>query len=185
MRTIRHTIDMRAAEQPDKVYMIAPDAGLELTYGRLKEDSIRLGKHLMRRGLRKGDKIYFMLSNGYQTTKLFLEAMYGGFVISPLNLQAQPSQLEYVADHSDTRLIFFTEDQRDRIEEAVGKVKRPIELLLIDNDREHLFPPDEDLSPYTLPNVTQEDDALLLYTSGTTGLPKGVILSHKNMVAGG
>lgn len=185
MRTIRHTIDTRAAEQPGKIYMIAPDAGLELTYGRLKEDSILFGKHLMRRGLRKGDKISFMLSNGYQTTKIFLGAMYGGFVISPLNLQAQPSQLEYVADHSDTRLIFFTEDQRGRVEEAVGKVKRPIELLLIDNDREHIFPPDEDLSGYTLPDVAEEDDALLLYTSGTTGLPKGVILSHKNMVAGG
>jgi long-chain acyl-CoA synthetase len=185
MRTIRHTIDMRAVEQPDKIYMIAPDAGLELTYGRLKEDSIRFGKNLMRKGLLKGDKISFMLSNGYQTAKIFLGAMYGGFMISPLNLQAQPSQLEYVADHSDTRLIFFTEDQRDRVEEAVGKVKRPIELLLIDNDKEHIFPPDEDLSGYTLPDVAEEDDALLLYTSGTTGLPKGVILSHKNMVAGG
>ena len=176
---------MRAAQQPENTYMIAPDAGLELTYGRLKEDSIRFGKQLVRKGLRKGDKISFMLSNGYQTTKIFLGAMYGGFVISPLNLQAQPSQLAYVVDHSDTRLIFFTEDQQGRVVDAVGKVKRPIDLLLIDNDEEQLFPPDEDLSGYTLPNVAEEDDALLLYTSGTTGLPKGVILSHKNMVAGG
>lgn len=178
-------IDMRAARQPDKIYMIAPDAGLEMTYGRLKEESIRLAKHLIRRGLRKGDKISFLLSNGFQTTRIFLGAMYGGFVISPLNLQAQTSQLEYVVDHSDTRLVFFTEDQRERIEAAVAKMKRPIELLPIDNDSEHLFPPDEDLSGVTLPAITEEDDALLLYTSGTTGLPKGVILSHKNMVAGG
>ena len=178
-------IDMRAARQPDKIYMIAPDAGLEMTYGRLKEESIRLTKHLMRRGLRKGDKVSFLLSNGYQTTRIFLGAMYGGFVISPLNLQAQPSQLAYVVDHSDTRLVFFTEDQRERIEAAVGKAKRPIEAVSIDNDDEHLFPPDEDLSGYALPDVTEEDDALLLYTSGTTGLPKGVLLSHKNMVAGG
>ena len=185
MRTIRHYIDMWATQQPDKIYMIAPDAGLELTYGRLKEDSIRFGKHLMRRGLRKGDKISFLLSNGYQTTKIFLGAMYGGFVISPLNLQAQPSQLAYVADHSDTTLIFFTEDQRERIEAAVGTSKQPIEAIPIDNDKEQLFPLDEDLSGVTLPEIAEEDDALLLYTSGTTGLPKGVILSHKNMAAGG
>ena len=117
--------------------MIAPDAGLEFTYGRLKEDSIRLGKHLMKRGLRKGDKISFLLSNGYQTTRIFLGAMYGGWLFSAVNLQAQPSQLEYVADHSDTKLIFFTEDQQGRVEEAVGKVKRPIETIPIDNDSEH------------------------------------------------
>ena len=70
----------------------------------------------MKRGLRKGDKVSFMLSNGYQTTKIFLGAMYGGFVIAPLNLQAQPSQLEYVVDHSDTKLILFTEDQRSRVD---------------------------------------------------------------------
>ncbi|MBM4312494.1 MAG: AMP-binding protein [Deltaproteobacteria bacterium] len=176
---------MRAAEQPDEVYLIAPEAGLEMTYGRLKEEAIRFGKALMRMGLSKGDKISFMLSNGYQTTKIFLGAMYGGFVIAPLNLQAQPSQLEYVVDHSDTKLIFFTEDQRQRVEETVGKVKRPVEMLAIDNDREPLFPAGEDLSGYTLPDVDEEDDALLLYTSGTTGLPKGVLLSHRNMVAGG
>ncbi len=47
-----------------------------------------------------------------------------------------------------------------------------------------LFPA-EDLSEYVLPEVGEEDPALLLYTSGTTGTPKGVILCHRNMVAGG
>lgn len=185
MRTIRHHIDRRAWEQPDHIYLVAPDAGLTLTYGRLREDAIRFGKELLRRGLRKGDKLSFLLPNGYQTTKIFLGAMYGGFVIAPLNLQAQPSQLAYVADHSDTRLIFFTEEERERVEKAVSAVKRPIALVPINNDQEQIFPPGEDLSGVALPDVDEEDDALLLYTSGTTGLPKGVILSHKNMIAGG
>jgi long-chain acyl-CoA synthetase len=185
MRTIRHYIDMRAQEEPEKIYMIAPEPGLELTYRQLRDDSIALGKHLLKRGLRKGDKVSFMLSNGYQTTKIFLGTMYAGFVVAPLNLQAQPSQLEYVMDHSDTKLVLYTEDQKEHVLEAAGKVKRPVELMEIDNDAETIFPGDEDLSGLTLPEVTDEDDALLLYTSGTTGLPKGVILSHKNMVAGG
>ena len=89
MRTIRYYIDERAKQEPDKVYMIAPEPGLELTYGRLKEDSVNLGRHLMKLGISKGDKISFMLANGYQTAKIFLGAMYGGFVIAPLNLLAQ------------------------------------------------------------------------------------------------
>ncbi len=185
MRTIRHFIDDKAEQQPNKIYMIAPEAGLTLTYGQLKEDSVRFGKHLLKRGLSKGDKLSFMMGNGYQTNKIFLGAMYSGFVIAPLNLKAQASHLEYVLDHSDAKLIFFTEDQKERLLTAVKGVKREIELIEIDNDTDAIFPTDEDLSRFALPEVTEDDDALLLYTSGTTGLPKGAILSHKNMVAGG
>jgi len=185
MRTIRHYIDRRAEEQPDKIYMIAPEPGLTLTYRQLKEDSVLLGKHLLKKGLKKGDKISFMLGNGYQTTKIFLGAMYSGFVIAPLNLLAQPSQLEYVMDHSDTTLVYYTADQREKLENAAKALSRTIELIEIDNDAQQIFPADEDLSGIELPPIEEEDDALLLYTSGTTGLPKGAILSHKNMVAGG
>ncbi len=121
MRTIRYYIDMRAKEQPDDVFMIAPEPGLSLTYAQLREDSIEFGKQLLKKGLNKGDKISYMLSNGYQTTKIFLGAMYSGFVIAPLNLLAQPSQLEYVLEHSDTRLVFFTEDQREGSKRLVGR----------------------------------------------------------------
>lgn len=165
--------------------MFAPEPKLALTYGQLQADSVRFGKHLMKLGIRKGDKISFMMRNGYQTNKIFLGTMYSGFVIAPLNLKSQPSQLVYVLEHSDTKLVFFTEDQKERLETAVGKVKRNIWMIQIDNDAETIFPADEDLSEFTLPYVSETDDALLLYTSGTTGVPKGVILCHKNMIAGG
>ena len=157
MRTIRHYVDRRAEEQPDKIYMIAPEPGLTLTYGQLKEDSVLLGKHLLKKGLKKGEKISFMLGNGYQMTKLFLGTMYGGFVIAPLNLMAQPAQLEYVLNHSDTKLVFFSQDQKEKLETAAKAVKRDIELIQIDNDAESIFPKAQDLTGSSLPEVTEED----------------------------
>ena len=184
-QTIRSIIDERAKQAPNKVYLVAPEARLKLTYGQLQDDSLNFAGHLMKLGLQKGDKVSFMLGNGYQTTKIFLGTMYAGLVISPINLMSQPSQLEYVLDHSDTNLVFFTEDQREKLETAASKIKRKIKLIMIDNDAETIFSANDHLSGFTLPEITEEDDALLLYTSGTTGLPKGVILTHKNMIAGG
>ncbi len=185
MRTIRYFIDERAENTPDKIYMIAPEPGLSLSYGQLREDSIRFGKYLAKMGLEKGDKVSFMLANGYQANKIFQGSMYGGYVVAPLNLMAQPSQLIYVLEHSDTKVVFHSEDQKERLTIAAAEVPRDIKLIEIDNDWESIIPENEDLGGISLPEVEEEDDALLLYTSGTTGVPKGVILCHKNMVAGG
>ena len=185
MRTIRHYIDMQAEKEPDKVFMFAPEPRLTLTYAQLKHDSIELGRYLYKKGLQKGDKVSFMAGNGYQTAKIFLGTMYAGLVAAPLNLMSQPSQLEYVIKHSDTGLVFFTADQKERLQKAAQNVNRSIELIQMDNDAQRLFSAGTDLSRILLPEVDEDDDALLQYTSGTTGLPKGVILSHKNMVAGG
>ena len=184
MRTIRHYVDKLAKEQPDSIFMVAPEPSLTLTYAQLRDSCIRFGTKFMERGLRKGDNISFMMGNGYQTIRIFLGTMYAGLVIAPINLNAQPSQLAYVLDHSDTKLIFVTEFQHERLMEALSQVNRKIEVLVIDKDAQGIFP-ETDLSGCALPEVTAEDSALLLYTSGTTGIPKGCILTQKNMIAGG
>ena len=77
MRTIRNFIDKRAQNAPDKIYMIAPEPGLSLSYGQLKEDSIRFGQYLAKMGLKKGDKISFMLANATRPIKYFKEPCMG------------------------------------------------------------------------------------------------------------
>ncbi len=177
-------VDKWADERPDNIFMVAPEPGLTLTFSQLQSGCVTYGKHLLKLGFKKDDKISFMMGNSYQTTKIFLAAMYSGFVISPLNLNAQPSQLTYVLNHSDTKLVFVTDFQHDRLLESLVPVQRNIEVIVIDKNREEIFP-HEDLADWALPDITEEDPALLLYTSGTTGRPKGAILTQKNMVSGG
>jgi acyl-CoA synthetase (AMP-forming)/AMP-acid ligase II len=184
MRSIRHYVDLRAREQPDAPFVIAPETGRTLTYGQLKAQSETLGRYLLGQGLSKGDKVALMLHNGYQAARLFIGTMYAGFTVSPLNLLSQPSQLEYVLDHSDTRLVFTSEEFSGRLGTAPGKLSREIKVIVIDPDAE-IISGEENVTALPLPPVAENDPALLMYTSGTTGKPKGCVLSQRSVVAGG
>ena len=184
MRTIRHYVDLRARERPDAAFLIAPETGAVLTYAELARASRELARYLDAQGLMKGDKVALMLHNGYQTARLLLGVMYAGYVVAPLNLLAQPSQLEYVLEHSDTRLVFTSTEHAPRLEAALAGAKRDIRIVVIDPDAVSIF------GGATLPasaphDIRENDDALLMNTSGTTGKPKGVLHTHRSVTAGG
>lgn len=184
MRTIRHIVDTRAAQQPGAAWLIAPETGASMTYAQLQRDSRDLTRFLLGKGLRKGDKVALMLHNGYQTARLLIGVMYGGFMVAPLNLLAQPSQLAYVLEHSDTRVVFTSEEFAERLKAALAGIPRDITVIAIDPDATQILDP-ETLPDTALPEVIETDDALLMYTSGTTGKPKGCVLSNRSVCAGG
>ena len=184
MRTIRHYVDLQARERPAAPYLIAPETGRVMTFAQLKADCDQLGRYLSGQGLAKGDKVALMLHNGYQTGRLLIGVMYAGFMVAPLNLLAQSSQLAYVLEHSDTKLVFTSAELVERVHAALAEICREIRIVVIDPDAISIFA-DETLPATALPPVAEDDDALLMYTSGTTGKPKGVVLSHRSVAAGG
>ena len=184
MRTIRHYVDLRAREQPDAPYLIAPETGRTLTYAQLKRDSEELGRYLAALGLGPGDKVALMLPNGYQTARLLIGVMYAGYTATPLNLLAQPAQLAYVLDHSDAKLVFTCADHRERLNRALYKITNKINVIEIDPDATSSLDA-ASLPARALPPVAEDDEAMLMYTSGTTGKPKGCVLTHRSVVAGG
>ena len=184
MRTVRHYVDRQARDRAGSPYLIAPETGCVLTFGELKRQSDNLARFLIGCGYAPGDRIAFYCANGYQTAAVFLGTMYGGFVSVPLNLVSQASQLEYVLEHSDTRLIFTDAEHAEAIAARVKAVGRPIEIIVIDVDAPSLFL-EERLPPTQVPVVDENVPALLMYTSGTTGRPKGCLLTQKNVISGG
>src|SRR5471030_221608 len=154
MRTIRHYVDLQAREQPGAPYLIAPETGRLMTYAQLQADCAQLGRHLIAQGLIKGDKVALMLHNGYQTGRLLIGVMYAGYMVAPLNLLAQQSQLAYVLDHSDTRLVFTSSELAPRLHAALENIRRDIQVVVIDPDAASIL---DDASPLEsqLPAVTE------------------------------
>jgi long-chain acyl-CoA synthetase len=181
-RTLRAVLDGHLSRRPDQTFLLAPETGRTLTYREFGRQARLLARYLRMKGLARGDKVGLYAHNGYQSALLFLAAMIGGYVIAPLNLLAQRSQLAYVLDHCDCRILFVGSGMESAIGEALAQVHRPIEVIVIDPDAADLFV-EEELPEAGLEAVAPGDPALLMYTSGTTGTPKGALLTHANLLA--
>jgi len=180
--TLADALAGHLAQQPDRTFLIAPETGRKLSYREVDWQARLLARWLRSAGLERGDKVALYLHNGYQTALLFLGAMLGGYVVTPLNLLSQRSQLAYVIGHCDCKVLFTSREYETPLADALAEVRRPVQVVVIDPDAPDLFL--EAKLPAELPApIRPADPALLMYTSGTTGTPKGALLSHANLVA--
>ena len=183
--------------------------GKEINYQSLKNLSDRFARVLQDLGIKKGDRVAFLLPNSPEFVIAYFGVLKVGAIVIPLNPLYSPEELEYVlADSQPSILISLT-----IFEEKIKKVKPDLIPTLILSDlaaylplplktllkikswsrltksisHHHLLNFEKLLStdkePYQKIPLTSQDLALLVYTSGTTGKPKAAKLSHGNMVA--
>ena len=183
LKTVKDYIQFSNQKNPEKSFIICPQTKIEITNNALHTNVKKIHYLLRSKKQKKGSVICTLIENSLSSVQLMLGIMSAGLIHTPLNLIAGEDQLSYIVDHSDTNIIFASEGQYQLAKKISLNCNREIEIIKINKDTyvENL---DNNFEEEEV-NIEENDPALLMYTSGTTGKPKGVILSHKNIISGG
>jgi long-chain acyl-CoA synthetase len=179
---VYHRHLLPAAERcADKVAFY--DGLFRATYAEHVERVLRLGDALQNElGLGRGDHFAVMALNGHEFLELYHAAFLGGGIVNPLNLRLAPAELDFILRDSETK-VCFTDATFAPLVDAVGKNAGIERVVLIgEGDVPHDLRY-EDLvgaGRAVVPEEPDEEDpVILMYTGGTTGLPKGVLLDQR------
>lgn len=178
--TVRALVEQQAWQRPDIVYALDANREHALTYSELAQSCRRVTALLRRHGLQPGDTVSLVMPNSLLTLQLLLGAMWGGWCVNPVNLLSQPDQMRYVLAHSDCQLVLVSPEWEGRARGLLGDIGRVIVMQVVAPQAIFLSDADTDASR---PEPLGTAPALLMYTSGTTGQPKGVLLSQASLVA--
>ncbi|HJQ29678.1 MAG TPA: AMP-binding protein, partial [Rubrobacter sp.] len=153
------------------------------SYGELAEHARRLALGLTMAGVGRGDHVMLLAPSRPEWMVACLAIVGAGAVATPVDVQVGDQTLSRILDHSSARFIFTTSNQTKRLERLDIMVKpKPILLDVGEEDSRswrHLLAKVDRLAELAQPDP--DDPAALFYTSGTTGAPKGVLLSHANL----
>ena len=178
----------RAVRDPNLEAMVEPATGRRFTYRHMNERSNRVADVMRGLGVRKGDRVALLLMNGVE----FLETFFGlgkiGAVCVPLNWRLVADELEFILKDSGTTVLVFADEFSGTVADLHGRGTAVAHWVQLGRASREAFAASYDEAIATAdpaePEVVGADDDLLfiMYTSGTTGLPKGVMHSHSTVM---
>lgn len=142
---------------------------------------------LRRRGIERGDNVAVYTVNSIPTLEMYLGAMRIGALPVPINHRFQADEVRYVLEDSNAELLFFDDHAVDIVNEISTDSAMPGETLFYGKDRPDYADDYVDFREQSGTNSieivsSRVDEAMLMYTSGTTGDPKGCLLTHDNVI---
>jgi acyl-CoA synthetase (AMP-forming)/AMP-acid ligase II len=158
-----------------------------LTYGQLWQNIQRLANALRALGVRRGDCVAVLQTNSHQYIEAYYAAAALGAVFLPLNYRAKLPELEYMVTTAQVKVLFVGDRYLDAVKQLRPKFTSIQTYIAMESPQDGYLELERikaEASPeFDPPDVEDEDTSILMYTSGTTALPKGVMLTYNDFTA--
>ena len=158
------------------------------TYAQFEERANRLANGLLDIGFNKGDKIAYLVYNCMEGLEIIQALLRMGVTLVPINYRLTPEHMEFIINHCDATCLFLGADLLETVEPLMPKLEniRRENYIIVGGDAPKGMRKYEEVLSESTANpevdVRPEDLAYIAYTSGTTGLPKGVVTSNRGLM---
>ncbi len=159
----------------------------EITWGDFNKKANRFANFLLTRGVQKGSKVAILLMNCIEWLPIYFGILKTGALAVPLNYRYAADEIKYCLELADVDYIIFGPEFTGRVESIYTRVKRVKTWLYLGEDCPTFAESYDSLVSYCSSKspqikLTDEDDAAIYFSSGTTGFPKAIIHKHRSLV---
>ena len=178
--------DYHARETPDAEFAVLGDH--RITYGDAAEQIDRLANAFSSTGIEKGDRVAVLSKNSIEYVLLYYAASKVGVVPVPLNYRLAPLEWAYIINDSRAKMLIASAEYVQAAEGLRGQLETVGHLVSISDAEQpgwtdyHDWVGGRAVAPLHR-SITPDDDLVQMYTSGTTGHPKGVVITHSSVTA--
>ncbi len=174
----------------DATFLVDSLSGREFTYGEVEQLSLRLASFLSTKGIKKGDRVAILLPNSPEFVILYFSCMQLGAIPVPININLAVKDVTHIISNSDAKIVVAEANLKDQITK-IAEEHLFLTLFLQtkrDTEKDRFFFLEE-MAEYKLFHrqsfslLQEEDTIIIVYTSGTTSLPKGVEFTYRNMIS--
>jgi acyl-CoA synthetase (AMP-forming)/AMP-acid ligase II len=182
---VGHLLTRAALRYPDRPAWLEGDTVISFRAAEARVNGLANG--LLALGAEPGDRVGMLLPNGYQGLETILAPMKAGLAVVPMNVRLHPSEHAYILDDAGATILVYAEEFRDHLRAVRANLETVKHWICVgradtgDLDFERVIAGAAPTPPAR--RIEADNLAWLFYTSGTTGRPKGAMLSHRNLLA--